>query len=165
MKGFVSTMDRIAIAAAAVAAVLLAAAALLITWMVIWRSMGNSAWWEIEAAVYLMVMSLFLASPYTLKTNGHVGVDLLAHYLPPGKARRLQIAVAWVGLATCIYLAWATGVFTLEAFERGDRTESTWAPLKWPLYLAMPVGFVLTALQYVAEIYRPVPGAAPESAA
>ena len=163
MQGFVRTMDRIAIATAVVASVLLAAAALLITWMVFWRAMGNSTWWEIELSVFMMVMGLFLASPYTLKTNGHVGVDLLAHYLPPAKARRLRVAVAWVGLAVCLYLAWATAGFTLEAFERGDRTESTWAPLKWPLYLAMPVGFVLTALQYLAEIYRSEPVA--ESAA
>lgn len=165
MNGFVRTMDRIAIACAVIAAVFLAVAALLITWMVIWRSMGHSVWWEIEAAVFLMVMGLFLASPYTLKTNGHVGVDLLAHYLPFGKARSLQIVVAWLGLAVCLYLAWATGEFTVESFLRGERTESAWAPPKWPLYLSMPIGFALTALQYLAEIYRPVPVAGPESPA
>jgi len=43
---------------------------------------------------------------------------------------------------------------TLHAFARGERTESTWAPLKWPLFLAMPVGLGLTALQYVADLLR-----------
>lgn len=161
MQGFVRTMDRIAVAGAAIASVLLGAAALLITWMVYWRATGNSTWWEIELSVYMMVISLFLASPYTLKTNGHVGVDLVAHYLSAPNARLLRIAVAWVGLAVCAYLAWATAGFTWEAFERGDRTESTWAPLKWPLYLAMPVGFGLTALQYLAEILRRVPDLEP----
>ena len=47
------------------------------------------------------------------------------------------------------------GILTYEAFARGDRTESTWAPLKWPLFLTMPVGLALTALQYVAELLRP----------
>ncbi len=29
-----------------------------------------------------------------------------------------------------------------------------WKPQRWPLYLTMPVGLVLTALQYCAEVWR-----------
>jgi TRAP-type mannitol/chloroaromatic compound transport system permease small subunit len=43
---------------------------------------------------------------------------------------------------------------TLHAFARDETTESAWAAPKWPLYLAMPVGLGLTALQYVAEMLR-----------
>jgi TRAP-type mannitol/chloroaromatic compound transport system permease small subunit len=45
-------------------------------------------------------------------------------------------------------------VLTVESFAKGERTESTWAPFKWPLFLTMPVGLALTALQYLAEIAR-----------
>jgi len=154
MHGFIRTMDRIAVAAAAIASVLLAFAALLICWMVIWRALGHSAWWEIEFSVYLMVASLFLASPYTLMTNGHVGIDLMASLMKPRAARRLASFVTVVGLLVCLYLTVIGASFTWEAFERGDRTESTWAPYKWPLYLTMPVGLGLTALQYLAELLR-----------
>jgi TRAP-type mannitol/chloroaromatic compound transport system permease small subunit len=43
---------------------------------------------------------------------------------------------------------------TLHAFVRGETTESAWAAPKWPMFLAMPVGLGLTALQYVAELLR-----------
>jgi TRAP-type mannitol/chloroaromatic compound transport system permease small subunit len=43
---------------------------------------------------------------------------------------------------------------TLHAYARGETTESSWAAPKWPLFLAMPVGLGLTALQYVAELLR-----------
>jgi TRAP-type C4-dicarboxylate transport system permease small subunit len=162
MQGFVRLMDRIAVATAVVAAVLLAIAALLITWMVFWRAMGNSAWWEIEFSVYLMVAGLFLASPYTLMTKGHVGIDLASAFLPPGAARKLSFVVAVLGLLVCAYLTWAGAGMAWEAFERGDRSESTWAPYKWPLYLTLPVGLGLTALQYLAEMMRP--GVADEAA-
>jgi len=155
MQGFVRFMDRIAIATAVIAALLLAVAAVLITWMVFWRAMGNSAWWEIEFSVYLMVAGLFLASPYTLMTKGHVGIDLASAYLPPRAARTLALVVAVVGLLVCVYLTWAGAGMAWEAFERGDRSESTWAPYKWPLYLTLPVGLGLTALQYLAELMRP----------
>ncbi len=154
MSAFVRFMDRLSIACAAVAAVLLGLAALVITWSVIYRALGASTYWEIEFSVYMMVAALFLASPYTLHTRGHVAVDLLSHLLPPRMARGLGVAIAVIGLLVCAYLAVAGGMLTVESFARGEHTESTWAPAKWPLFLTMPVGLALTALQYVAELVR-----------
>lgn len=161
MPAFVRWVDRVSVACAAVAAVMLGIAAIVITWSVIYRALGASTYWELEFAVYLMVTSLFLASPYTLATKGHVGVDLIAHYLPPRAARVLGFVVAIVGLVVCLYLAIAGGYLTVESFARGERTESSWAPPRWPLFLAMPVGIGLTALQYVAELLRPAQGVQP----
>jgi TRAP-type C4-dicarboxylate transport system permease small subunit len=154
LPAFVRAVFRLSTACAAIAAVMLLAAALVITWSIVYRALGNSTWWEIEFSVYMMVASLFLASPYCLATHGHVGVDLLSHYLPRRFNRPLAIAVGLIGLAVCVYLAWAGAELTLHAYVRGERTESTWAPPKWPLYLAMPVGLGLTALQYVADLLR-----------
>jgi len=159
MRAFVRTVDRLSDLLAVVAAVLLVAASIVITYSVVYRALGNSTYWEIEFSVYMMVASLFLASPYTLKTRGHVGVDLLSHYLPQRSRRTLATIVAVVGLLVCAYLAFLGGELTWESLLRGERTESTWAPLKWPLFLMMPLGLGLTALQYLAEILRsPDPG-------
>ena len=155
MPTFVRWVDRLSTWCAVLAAVMLAAAAVIITWSVIYRAMGASTYWEIEFSVFMMVGSLFLASPYCLGTNGHVGVDLLSHYLPRSAARKLATVVALIGLGVCIYLAIMGGMLTFESFTKGERTESTWAPAKWPLFLSMPVGLGLTALQYVAELMRP----------
>ena len=154
LPAFVRAVFRLSTACAALAALMLLAAALVITWSVFYRAMGASTYWEIEFSVYMMVASLFLASPYCLATQGHVGVDLLSHYLPKRLARPLAIVVGLLGLAVCLYLAYAGAELTLHAFARGERTESAWAPLKWPLFLAMPVGLGLTALQYVADLLR-----------
>ena len=154
LPSFVRAVYRISTACAVVAALMLFVAALVITWSIAYRAMGGSTYWEIEFSVYLMVASLFLASPYCLATKGHVGVDLLSHFLPPRFARPVSLAVAAIGLAVCIYLAWAGAGMTLHAFVRGETTESAWAAPKWPLFLAMPVGLGLTALQYVAELLR-----------
>jgi TRAP-type C4-dicarboxylate transport system permease small subunit len=154
LPAFVRAVFRLSTACAAVAAVMLLLAALVITWSIVYRASGASTYWEIEFSVYMMVASLFLASPYCLATQGHVGVDLMSHYLPRRLARPLAIVIGLVGLAVCLYLAYAGAELTLHAFARGERTESTWAPPKWPLYLAMPVGLGLTALQYVADLLR-----------
>lgn len=147
-------MDRLAVACAAVAALLILAAVAVITWMVFYRAMGNSTYWEIELSIYLMVAALFLGSPYCLMTGGHVGVDLLSHYMAPYRRRQLAVIVALLGLAVCIFLVVVGAEITFEAFVKGERTESTWRPYKWPLLATMPVGMALTALQYVAELLR-----------
>lgn len=154
LPAFVRAVFRLSTACAAIAAVMLLAAALVITWSIAYRAMGASTYWEIEFAVYMMVGSLFLASPYCLATQGHVGVDLLSHYLPRSLIRPVAVVVGLVGLAVCLYLTYAGAELTLHAFARGERTESAWAPLKWPLFLTMPVGLGLTALQYVADLLR-----------
>lgn len=162
LPAFVRAVYRLSTACAVVAALMLLVAALVITWSIVYRALGGSTYWEIEFSVYMMVASLFLASPYCLATNGHVGVDLLTHYLPPRLARPVAIAIAVVGLAVCVYLAWAGADMTLHALAKGERTESAWAAPKWPLFLTMPVGLGLTALQYVAELLRDVLGTAGE---
>jgi len=154
MGRFIRVVDAISTACAVAAAVMLALASLVICWNVIYRAAGASTYWQIEFSVYMMVAALFLGSPYCLRTEGHVSVDLLPHLLGPRAARGLNAIVMVIGLLTCLYLAVAGGILTLESFAKGERTESTWGPLKWPLFLAMPVGLGLTALQYVAEIAR-----------
>ena len=158
MAGFVRGVDRLSSACAVLAAAMLAIAALVICWNVLYRAMGASTYWEIEFSVYMMVAALFLGSPYCLRTDGHVAVDLLAHFAPRRFARRLAIGVAIVGMGVCVFLAVMGGILTVESFARGERTESTWAPYKWPLFLCMPVGLGLTALQYLAEILRSADG-------
>ena len=153
-RGFVRAMDGVAVACAVAASVMLFAAVLIVTWMVLYRVTGHSTYWELESAVYLMVAAVFLGSPYCLKTGGHVAVDLLGHYLPARLWRPIDLAVGVIGLAVCAYLAYVGGDLTWRSFHEGERTGSLWNPPKWPLFLSMPVGLGLTALQYVAELLR-----------
>jgi len=150
MQKFSRFMSRVSAACALLASVLLAGAAIVIIWMVSYRTMGYSTSWELELSIFMMVSSLFLASPYTLLTKGHVGVDLLAYYLKPAVVKKLEMFVNVLGMLVCLFLVWLSLEFTLESFAKGERTESMWGPLKWPLYAMMPLGFGLTALQYVA---------------
>lgn len=154
MSAFIRAVDRLSIACAIVASVLLFAAVLIVCWMVIYRTMGHSTFWELESAVYLMVASIFLGSPYCLMTRGHVGVDLLPHYLPPRAERVLLAIVFVVGAVVCAYLTWIGAELTIRAWHENETTGSLWDPPRWPLYLTMPVGLGLTLLQYAAELIR-----------
>jgi TRAP-type C4-dicarboxylate transport system permease small subunit len=161
---FVHAVDRLSVGCAVFAAACLILAMLIVVWMVIWRATGHSTYWEIELAVYLIVATVLIGSPYTLMTKGHIGVDLLGHYMAAGPRRTLERVIAVLGFAVCVYLAWKGLDLTLEAFHKNETSGSAWNPPRWPFFALMPIGLGLTALQYVAEMLRtappPVEGAA-----
>ena len=150
-------VDRVSDACAVAASAMLIAAMLIVVWMVVYRAMGNSTYWEIEAATYLIVGTVLVGSPFCLKTRGHIGVDLVSEWLPPRGRRVLTRVLAVLGLAICLYLAWEGLQLTLEAWHKNEHSGSTWNPPRWPFFALMPVGLGLTALQYVAEMLRGEP--------
>ncbi len=154
LRTLVRTVDRISDACAVIAAFMLAGATLIVVWMVGYRAMGNSTFWEIEAATYLIVGAVLVGSPYCLKTKGHIGVDLVSEFLSRRTRRVLERVLALLGLAVCLYLAWMGLELTLDAFAKHEGSGSLWNPPRWPFYAMMPVGLGLTALQYVAEMIR-----------
>lgn len=153
-RAFVRAVDTIAVGCAVLAATLLAAAMLVVVWMVIYRATGHSTYWEIEAAIYLIAAAVLIGSPYCLKTKGHIGVEFLAHYLPPGGRAVLEVALAVLGLVVCLYLAWRGFELTHDAWMKNETSGSAWNPPRWPFFATMPLGLGLTALQYVAELLR-----------
>ena len=122
------------------------------------RALGHSSYWEIEASIYLMVGATFLASPYTLRTGGHVAVDLVPDFLSGAPRRAFLLMIRVVGLLVCVYLAWEGWRLAHEAFLADERSISMWRPPRWPMYAMMPIGMGLTALQYVCELVDPEHG-------
>lgn len=155
MRQIIRWIDRISVASAVIAALCLVAAMLIVVWMVIYRAAGNSTYWEIELATYLIVAAVLVGSPYCLKTRGHIGVDLISELLPAGGRLFLGRLIAVLGLAVCLYLAWKGFELTTEAFHKNEGSGSLWNPPRWPFFATMPIGLGLTALQYVADFLRP----------
>ena len=162
MQYFIRLIDRLADILAIVAGAMVFLAVLIVTYMVVVRLNGQSNYWELEASIYLSIGAIFLASPYCLRTGGHVGVDMLPALMAPGLRRVWRLTLKLIGLAVCLYLAWVGAEYTLEAYHSGERGHSLWKPLVWPLNAAVPVGMALTALQYIAEIFRTGPSAVDE---
>ncbi len=160
MKRLNDMVERLSMACAYVAAALLIAAILIITWMVIYRTSGFQNSWELETSIMLMVGAAFLGSPYTLRSKGHVGMELLDATLPTRARQKVALLGQFVGFAVCAYLAWLGYHMTLEAWISNERTLGVWAAPEWPKYAAMPIGMGLTALQYLVEMQKslqPIP--------
>lgn len=154
MNRFSVMVERLSLACAFVAAGLLLASILTVTWMVFYRAIGYQNSWELETSIMMMIGAVFLGSPYTLRTKGHVGMELLDAVLSERAKERLAVIGQTVGLLVCLYLAWMGLHMTVEAYQGGERSLGIARVLEWPKYAAMPIGMGLTALQYVVEIQK-----------
>lgn len=111
-----------------------------------------SSVWQTEFVTYLLIAATFIGSPYVLLTRGHVNVDLLPLYI--GHRARLALAyvAAIVALTFCLLVTWYSGELWYEAWHNDWLSETVWRVRMWIPYAAMPIGFGIMSLQYIADI-------------
>lgn len=154
MRNFDRWVTRASTIMAALSAILLLVATVVITMMVFKRSIGLQNSWELELSIELMIGAIFLGSPYTLATGGHVKMDLLDAILPENLKHKLAFLAKLAGCLICLYLGWMGWEMTQHAFLTGERALGIWQPLSWPKYATIPLGMFMTALQYVVSMHR-----------
>jgi TRAP-type mannitol/chloroaromatic compound transport system permease small subunit len=114
---------------------------------------SSNAWLEIQW--YLFGAIFMLGAPYTLKTNGHVRVDIIYGNLSP----RVQI---WIDLLGAIFflmpavliIGWMSWPIFLDSLLTGEMSNNAGGLLRWPIKLFLPLGFGLLALQGLSEIIK-----------
>lgn len=114
---------------------------------------SSNAWLEIQW--YLFGGTVMLGAATVLCRNEHVRVDLLYGRLP-AKWR------AWIdllGLAFFLlpftllvaYLAWP---FFVDSWVQQEMSSNDGGLIRWPIKLAIPLGFALLSLQGVSEVIK-----------
>lgn len=135
------------------AAAMIAASIVIVCQMVVVRYvLRDPTAWQTELVTYLLVGATLIGSPYVLMLGGHVSVDLLPHYLSDRGRRRLELVSAATGIFFCSVLLWSGCVLWYDAWTDEWLSETVWAVPLWIPYAALPLGFGLMLLQYVADI-------------
>jgi TRAP-type mannitol/chloroaromatic compound transport system permease small subunit len=116
-------------------------------------SESSNAWLEIQW--YMFAGMVLLGGPYALKMNEHVRVDLF--YGMASERTRLWIDI--VGgflflLPMCVILVYFTWPWFVDSWQIGEQSSNAGGLIRWPVKLALPVGFALMALQGVSEIIK-----------
>ena len=136
-----------------IAAGLLFVAVLIVCHMVFTRFVLNlPTSWQTEFVTYVLLASTFLGAPWVLLERGHVNVELVPLML--GDRGRFFLAFIAYSAATalCAVIAYEAYVFWHEAWVEDWSSDTIWAPKLWKAYLAMPIGFALITLQYLADL-------------
>ncbi|NOT17702.1 MAG: TRAP transporter small permease subunit [Sulfuriferula sp.] len=118
-------------------------------------TLGVSSNAGLEIQWYLFGAVFLLAAGYTLKHNAHVRIDFIYGRL----SKRGQ---AWLDvLGTLLFLLpftaliiWFSWDMFLLAWQSAEMSPDAGGLLRWPAKLLIPVGFVLLALQGLAELIK-----------
>jgi TRAP-type mannitol/chloroaromatic compound transport system permease small subunit len=104
---------------------------------------------------YMFAGMVLLGAPYALNRNEHVRVDLF--YGMASEPARIWIDI--VGgflflLPICIILIYFTWPWFVESWAISEMSSNAGGLIRWPVKLALPIGFALMALQGISEIIK-----------
>lgn len=112
--------------------------------------------WSFDISRILYGTSFMLGAAYALMKGLHIRADFLYR----GFSVRVQ---GWVDLTlyivffmpAMILLMWACYEFAAKSFGQNERAgDSTWAPIVWPVKMALTAGVGFLVLQGVSEILK-----------
>jgi len=111
----------------------------------------------LEVQWYLFAWSFLIAAGFTLLNREHVRIDVLNSRLP----KRTQIWIDIVGFAAfltplCIVVLYYTVPMTIQRYTTGEMSGNPGGLIRWPVWLALPVGFTLLLLQGWSELIKRV---------
>lgn len=114
--------------------------------------LNESSIWQTEFVTYLLLAATLVGSPYVLLTRGHVNVDLLPIYLGHRARMVMAMLAAAISLAFCLALTWSGWYLWHEAWVNNWLSDTVWGVRLWIPYAAIPIGFGILSLQYVADV-------------
>lgn len=115
--------------------------------------MGSNALLEIQW--YLFAAVFMLGAGYAFLKNSHVRIDFISNHLSPRTRNIIDIVGILVFLFPLCYLittmSWPT---VHNAWVSGEMSQNAGGLIRWPVYLLIPVGFVLLAMQGLSEMIK-----------
>jgi TRAP-type mannitol/chloroaromatic compound transport system permease small subunit len=109
--------------------------------------------WAQELEWHLMAPIALFGMVWALRRGEHVRVDVLyAGYSDRTKAVS-DIVACVLGLVIAAAIVWLSWKYVGQSFANNEGSANPGGmPLRWALKALIPAGFVLLAMQYVAEI-------------
>lgn len=114
---------------------------------------SSNAW--LEAQWYLYSGAFLLAAGYVLLVDEHVRIDAVAQRFSARVRAVIDIvALVFFVLPLCALMLDLGWEFFITAWHSGERSYNAGGLLRWPVLVAIPLGFALLALQAVSELCK-----------
>lgn len=110
--------------------------------------------WSAEVTVYCIGWAVMLTAGRLVRENLHVSVDMLVDVLPPAGTHAAEIFTCVFGVVVSAGIVYAGLLMVDFALMLGEQSDSSIRFPMWLYYLAIPVGFGLTSLQYALRLAR-----------
>jgi len=147
-------VDRVTDAAGYVAGLCILVAAALICWAIIARAFAQTATWQLEASIYLLIVVTFLGAAYGARHQHHIRIDLFVNRLPARAAAAVEMVVTLSVIALVVFVGLRGLEMTTTAYEEGHTSGTAWNVDLYLPYATLPLGMLLLAAQYSVELCR-----------
>lgn len=139
-----------------IAATLIAVVTILVCYDVLARNLGlGSVPWIVDVTEYAMPIITLAAAPWLMSRNEHVRLDVLNMVLSPRAQRVTDRVAALVGLVVSIVLVWYGWQALEDSRRSGDMVIKALVFAEWWVYVPVPIGFALLALECARRLLRP----------
>ncbi|PRY71983.1 TRAP transporter small permease subunit [Halomonas ventosae] len=119
--------------------------------------LGRPTLWAFEISYMVMGAIFMLGMANALRVGQHVSVDILSLQLGQRSNALVRLVGYVLFLPILVWLVWELSKYALAAFESNERSgRSAWNPVIWPVFTVWFVGFLLLALQVLAELLKSV---------
>ena len=109
----------------------------------------------LEVQWYLFAWSFLVAAGYTLLHREHVRIDVVNSRLP----KKVQVWIDIIGFTLfltplCILVLYMGIPMVIEKYQSGEMSGNPGGLIRWPVWLALPIGFFLLMLQGWSELIK-----------
>jgi TRAP-type mannitol/chloroaromatic compound transport system permease small subunit len=147
-----SIINKLSFVGLAVAGISLLIMVLVIATEVGVRVFGLSTKLSDQVSGYLLVSLAFMGQAYTLKSEGHIRIDIIYSRLPARVRHLLDILACLISIPSLAYCSWSAWLVTLRSYTTGTTSAQ---PVDLPLYpaqLSMTIGLFFFTLMFVPRI-------------
>ncbi len=138
------------------AAATVALITLLVCYDVVGRNLGlPSLVWVNEITEYALPIATLAAAPWLMWRNQHVRLDLLGAVLSTSSKRRVDRVASLLGLVISLVMVWYAVRMLLDSRQAGSLVMKALVFPEWWLYVPVPIGFALLALECGRRVLRP----------
>jgi TRAP-type mannitol/chloroaromatic compound transport system permease small subunit len=151
-------MDRFFLVTGYLAGILFMLLAFFITYDVIARKWGYALGIPTtrvtdEISSYIMALAVTWGFGYTLRTEGHVRIDVLLPHMPQRIRRWMDFIAMWTtGFLACLF-AWKVWVLVIDSLQTGMRSSTYLLTPLWIPQGILGIGFSFLA---VAALFTPI---------
>lgn len=109
----------------------------------------------LEIQWYLFAAVFMLGAGYGFLRNSHVRIDFVSARLSDRTRNWIDVfGIVFVLIPFCILLITLSWPFFENAYTNGEMSQNAGGLIRWPVYLLVPVGFMLLMLQALSELIK-----------
>jgi len=110
--------------------------------------------WVGELVEYALLYITFVGTPWVLKEDGHVKVDILIKRMGSQKRKIFNVIASLIGIFVCVILTYYGLRVTWDNFVRGVCNPTLMEFPKAPLLAIIPIGGFLLIIQFMRNLFQ-----------